>query len=326
VFFYARGILYLMNKDDIIPLLTPPKNWQWGEFKNDKKRPIRYGWNAPDNPKALIVIAEGRTECIEEYFEIIRDLNAKGYACAIMDWQGHGLSYRHFDDNTRQHSYGFDRDVDEFSLFLSKIDKIEELKKLPKTLMAHSMGGNITLRYMADNPDTFKCAYLVAPMLGLQPKRIIKYIAPMILRAASSFKRMHKHALGQTRWNETFANIAKHKVSSDPIRRNKQPYLFKTRPELRCGGVTFGWLHHALQSIAMLQTSKLCKKVTTPAFIAIAGKDVVVDNDKSLHTASLLPHCKTQVFDGAEHQIHAERDEIRDTLLDSLHRFFEKHL
>jgi lysophospholipase len=319
---HSNGILYLMNKDDIIPLLTPSQNWQWGEFKNNDEQKLRYGWNVPDNAKALIIIAEGRTECIEEYFEIIHELNAKGYACAIMDWQGHGASYRHFDDNTRQHSNGFDRDIDEFTTFIGEITRVTQL---PKILIAHSMGGNITLRYMADNPDTFKCAYLVAPILGLQPKRIIKYIAPMVLRAASSFKRMHKHALGQMAWNETFANIAKHKVSSDPIRRNKQPYLFKTHPELRCGGVTFGWLYHALQSITMLQTPKLCDKITTPVFMAIAGKDVVVDNTKTLNTASLLSNCDTQIFEGSEHQIHAERDDIRNAFLESFFSFCEKY-
>jgi len=306
---------------DVSHLLTPPENWQWAEFFNKNKQKIRYGWNVPNNAKALIIIAEGRTETIEEYFETIRDFNARGYACAIMDWQGQGLSYRLTDDNSRQHSIGFDQDISDFDEFLGRLNS-----DLPKILFAHSMGGNITLRYMADNSDMFKCAYLSAPMLGLNPKRIIKYAAKAILNFATRFKWLEKYAIGQTRWNERFANLAKYKVSSDPVRREVQPYLFKTRPELRCGGVTFGWLNEALKSIEQLHTPVLCARITAPVFMAIGEKDIVVDNAGLGLTASLLPNCETRIFAKSQHQIHRERDVIRNKLMQSFYSFCEKHL
>lgn len=163
-------------------LLTLPADWHWGEFLNQDKKTIRYGWNCPEHAKALIVIAEGRTEAIEEYSETIRDWNEQGYACAIMDWQGQGLSYRYFNDNTRQHSEGFDRDVADFSLFIDLLKQQDAITSLPKILFGHSMGGNLGLRYLADHTGEFKCAVLSAPMLGLNPKRIIKYAANPILR------------------------------------------------------------------------------------------------------------------------------------------------
>jgi len=306
---------------DVSHLLTPPDNWQWGEFKNNNAQKIRFGFNYPDDATALIVIAEGRTECIEEYFETIRDFNARGYACAIMDWQGQGLSYRYNDDNSRHHSEEFEQDIDDFDVFLGHLPT-----NIPKILFAHSMGGNITLRYMADNPETFTCAYMSAPMLGLEPKRIIKYLSKSILSMAEKFDAMDKYALGQSAWNETFANIAKYKVSSDKIRRELQPYLFKTRPDLQCGGVTFGWLKSALESIAILHTPEICARITTPVFMAMAGRDVVVDNDGSKLTASLIPNCETRVFKKSEHQIHRERDKIRDALMQSFYDFIEKYL
>lgn len=307
-------------------LLTPPDQWQWGELFNNQDQKIRYGWNKPDNVRGLIVIAEGRTEVIEEYFELIRAFNAKGFACAIMDWQGQGLSYRYFDDNTRHHSEGFDRDIRDFGDFITALNMQSSLADLPKILFAHSMGGNITLRYLADNSQIFKCACLSAPMLGLNPKRIIKYTATPILRMVKSLKWLKRYAFGQTRWSETFANIAKYKVSSDPVRREVQPYLFKTRPELQCGGVTFGWLNAALSSISQLHDADFCKKITLPVFIGIAGKDIVIDNDGIYKTASHLPDCETQCFKGSEHQIHRERDEIRNPFLDSVFTFIEKHI
>jgi lysophospholipase len=298
-------------------LLTPPNNWQWGVFHNANNQIIRYGLAIPEKTKALIVIAEGRTETAEEYFELIRDFNTKGYACAIMDWQGQGESYRHNDDNSRHHSVGFEQDISDFDEFLGHLHHID----LPKILLAHSMGGNITLRYLADHPDAFQCAYMIAPMLGLNPKRIIKYMAKAILNAASKFGWFNRHALGQSQWTPAFANIAKHKISSDPIRREKQIHLFKNNPALRCGGVTFGWLNEALKSIAILQKPQISNRIQTPVFIATAGKDVVVDNDGTLKVADLLPNCTVKNFKKSHHVIHQEADHIRDELLHSIEHF-----
>lgn len=306
---------------DVSHLLIEPDNWQWVEFHNKSNQNIRYGFNVPDNANALIVIAEGRTETAEEYFETIRDFNARGYAVAIMDWQGQGMSYRHNDDYSRHHSVGFEQDISDFDEFLNHL-KID----LPQILFAHSMGGNIGLRYIADNPNIFKCAYLSAPMLGLNPKRVIKYAAAAILKMAHNLNWLNKYAFGQSQWSETFANIAKHKVSSDKVRREVQPYLFKTRPELRCGGVTFGWLGAALQSIAQLHDVDVCARVKCPVIIAIAGKDYVVDNGGTHKTAALLPNRETIIFDHSQHQIHKEQDFIRTPMMQSFYDFIEKHL
>ena len=316
-----------MSERTVASLLTPPDQWQWGEIFNTDNQKIRYGWNTPANARGLIIIAEGRTEVIEEYFETIRDFNDKGFACAIMDWQGQGLSYRYYGDNSRQHSEGFDRDMADFALFLSILRTHSDIAALPRILFAHSMGANITLRYMAEYADhPFVCATLSAPMLGLNPKRIIKYTASPILRLAKTLKWLKRYAFGQVRWNETFANITKYKVSSDPIRREVQAHLFKTKPDLQCGGVTFGWLDAALSSIAKLHRADYCKRITLPVFMAAAGKDIVVDNDGSCKTASLLPDCKFKCFPKAEHQIHRERDDIRDAFFDDFHTFTDKYL
>ena len=311
---------------DLDSLLTPPDQWKWQDLQNKDGKPIRCGWNCPDNAKALIVLVEGRTEVIEEYFEMIRDLNAHGYACAIMDWQGQGLSYRYFDDNGRHHSEGFDKDIDDFKIFMDVLSKQDHFKTLPKVMLAHSMGGTITLHYIAHNPDIFKCAYLTAPMLGLNPKRFIKYAGAAILNTAAKVNWLEKHAFGQVAWNETIANIAKFKVSGDPVRRELQAHLFKANPKLRCGGVTFGWVAEALKSISFLHDPTFCKKITIPVFIAIAEKDIVVDNDGSHKTAALLPTCEKHVFKNAEHQIHRERDDIRDKFTKSFITFIEKFL
>lgn len=315
-----------MTEKTIQFLLTPPDQWQWHDLPNRHGDILRCGWNAPKDAKALIIFAEGRTEVIEEYFETIRELNLKGYACAIMDWQGHGLSYRYFDDNTRHHSENYARNIEDFEDFISFINATPSLAALPKILLAHSMGANIILHYLAENPEEFRCACLVAPMLGLNPKRFIRYTAAPILKTVTRMKWLHRHAFGQTKWSEAFANVTKHKVSSDPVRREVQPYLFKSNPAMQCGGVTFGWVDEALKSIKKLHHPDYCARIHTPVLMAIAGRDIVVDNDGSYLTASHLPNCEIVVHPQSEHQIHRERDEIRDALMAQFEQFIQKYL
>ena len=316
----------VMNFSSVASLLTPPNNWQWGELYNADRKNLRYGWNCPDNAKGLIVIAEGRSEVIEEYFESIRDLNEQGYACAIMDWQGHGMSYRYYDDNSRHHSEGFDKDTDDFRYFLSELDLNPELQGLPKILFAHSMGANITMRYLEDHADAFNCALMVAPMLGLRPKRFIKYFGKAILSTISKLGWHDHYAPGQTPWSEAFSTITKVKVSSDTIRRDVQPYLFKTRPELQCGGVTYGWVKEALRSIHHLHDPDTAKKIVTPIFMSLAGRDIVVDNEGACKTASYRPDCTMKTYPNAQHQLHRECDTIRDEFMEDMFNFIERHL
>ena len=313
--------IIFMNESDMQPLLIPPENWQWGDFKNNEGQKIRYGFNYLDNSHAMIVFAEGRTECIEEYFENIRHFNANGYACAIVDWQGQGLSYRLTGDNTRHHSKGFEQDIVDFEDFLNHLPA-----HIPKILVAHSMGANITLRYLGNHADRFKCGIVVAPMLGLKPRRTIQYLGKTILKTVQKLGWDKRHAIGQGAWNEKMAHIVKYKISSDPIRRELQPYLFKTRPELRCGGVTWGWIAEALKSIAVLQEKDNVSTIQTPLFFAIAENDAVVDNDGAMITLSQLPNATGKSYKNAEHQIHREQDKIRLVFLKDAQSFIEKHL
>ena len=82
----------------------------------------------------------------------------------------------------------------------------------------------------------------------------------------------------------------------------------------------------ALKSIFQLHSADVCVKIKTPVFFAIAGKDIVVDNDGTQLTASLLPHCKTMFYSTSEHQIHRECDDIRDKFNRDMMAYIQKYL
>ena len=50
-------------------------------------------WNL-DSKKGTIILQSGRTEFIEKYYEVVAEFIERGYAVAMMDWRGQGLSSR----------------------------------------------------------------------------------------------------------------------------------------------------------------------------------------------------------------------------------------
>lgn len=287
---------------------------------------MRYGFCAVSRPRGLVVLAPGRTETSEEYFEMARDFLKRDFAVAVLDWQGQGLSYRFGDDNTRHHSEGFTGDVDDFSRWISVLDRKHGFAGYPKILVAHSMGGNITLRYLADHPETFQCAIMVAPMLGISMNGFITLISAPVLHLAEKMGWMDRHAPGQLPWSETFYDTTKAFISSDPVRREVQKYWYLDNPDLRCGGVTYGWLGEALKSIRVLHKRETAEKITTPTLFAISGKDRVVSNKGIYKTLRGMKRAEAIEFKGAQHKIIMECDLIRDRLFHAMDAFIDKYL
>ena len=64
-----------------------------------------------------ICLFQGRTECIEKYFEVVGDLRRRGFGVATLDWRGQGGSERRLRKRRKGHVDSFeeyDRDFDAF--------------------------------------------------------------------------------------------------------------------------------------------------------------------------------------------------------------------
>lgn len=49
-------------------------------------------WPAGAPPRGTSAVLPDYAECIEIYFEVVRELLERGFAVAVMDWRGQGLS------------------------------------------------------------------------------------------------------------------------------------------------------------------------------------------------------------------------------------------
>jgi lysophospholipase len=183
-------------------------------------------------------------------------------------------------------------------------------------MLAHSMGGNIGLRYLAAHPGIFACAALSSPMLGIQAASVLpeglRHGVASILRGMMG----SSYIFGGGDWQPEFRDKqAKNILSSDPVRSAVHNAWCLHDPGLQVGNITFGWLHEALVSCHALNAPGAAQKITTPCLIAVAEKDRLVDNRAILRFAHRLPDARIFELKGSNHEILMERDDIRDKFL-----------
>jgi lysophospholipase len=68
--------------------------------------------------RGSVIIAPGRTEFIEKYFEVAREVQQRGFAVFCNDWRGQGLSGRVVENGLKGHFVSFEDPVNELSTAL----------------------------------------------------------------------------------------------------------------------------------------------------------------------------------------------------------------
>lgn len=314
---------------ELKPEFTQPDGWHWDWVENNKGQLLRCGWTLPDlpkgqKPKGFVVIAPGLSEFCEKYFETIRELKKDGFAVAIVEWRGHGLSARYFEQRDRRHSDGFENDVSDFDRFMEKITKIRAengLNDIKTALLAHSMGGNITLRYVHDKPGVFDSATFSSPMFGINLTAAQKPILKPICALFNKSGHGHWYAPGQGPWSRQKYNISKLTLSTDKTRREVQGQWFDFNPDLIAGGVTYNWLLEAQKSCDIVQNPVFQKEIKTPCFIGIAENEVIVNNKDILTTAAGIDGAIVKEYENARHELLMEKDAIRGKFLTDFKNF-----
>jgi hypothetical protein len=85
-----------------IPANPVPDNVVTGMLKTPDGVALRFArFEPPAGRRGTVCIFPGRTEWIEKYFETVRDLRNRGFAVAILDWRGQGLSDRTLGDRRK---------------------------------------------------------------------------------------------------------------------------------------------------------------------------------------------------------------------------------
>jgi lysophospholipase len=277
--------------------------------------------------QGAVTIVSGRTEGMLKYKELVYDLYRNGWSIYIHDHRGQGLSEREAavrDQPQKGH-------VERFDDFVADLDTVISTQVLPagharRVLLAHSMGGAITARYLQSGRPSvaqLQAAVLSSPMLeiaGLVPGFSAELFSCRLAHAAVAFG-----AGASWHWGGgpyVPAPLQNNMLTSSQVRTQRMLDQERDAPATRLGSPTWGWIARGCDAAQAARAQ--AAEVRTPLLLMVAGSDQIVRNHGAVQFCQRLaaagagcggPDGGPVVVDGAQHEMLIERDALRQQAL-----------
>jgi lysophospholipase len=308
-----------LEKFDAIPIQPP--GGSLGTFTAVDGTRLRYGaWRLPEaDNRGTVVLLHGRTEFIEKHFETIADLLRRGLSVFTFDWRGQGLSHAVADKVVQGHVGDYRHYVEDLKLFMDT--RVRAQTSGPLFLLAHSLGGNVALRYFHDHPGAVDRAVLCAPLVRLVPGRVPGVAVRMAARLIAATGLSTRYVPGHAAYWATRNNFDGNPLTSDPGRYRIAAEWIKREPALAVGPPTIGWLGAMFNSISVLHRPGYAAAIRTPILMIAGGRDGVVSAGAARAYGAHLKDGDFLLLPEASHEILHERDEIRDVFWAAFDRF-----
>ena len=255
-------------------------------------------------PRGSVILCPGRTEFIEKYFEVIAELQHRGFNVMCIDWRGQGLSSRELGNAQKGHFNSFEDPVTDL---FTAVKSLEAYLPRPYICLAHSMGGAIALRTMQYRRVDFDGAVFCAPMWAIKH---LGGFAKKYARFVTALGAGGTYAPGVThRWKrEGYRN---NPVTNDEERHARTQALVEADRNLALAGPTIGWVSAALDATDEFLFPNALSHLRFPIVVISASADAFVDNRRHDQIVALLPNAKHVTIQGAKHEIMMETDERR---------------
>ncbi|WP_162937440.1 alpha/beta fold hydrolase [Indioceanicola profundi] len=294
---------------------VPYAGWQCSRLTQPDGHHIRIAaWKEMPSgrPRGTVLLLTGRSETLEKYGEQAADWTARGFHTVGMDWRGQGGSSRYLDNRHKGH-------VPDFRIFMDDLDRaIVELLPTgtpqPVIGFAHSMGGHVLLRHVAERAHPFAGVILSAPMLGIRTAPLPEPVARRLAAWMVARGKGGDYALRQTDWIAAEPTFEKNPLTSDPVRFLIGHNCYAADPALAMGGATWGWLDAAFRSMAELFAPGKLEKVEVPVLMMTARADRIVRVDRHERAIRHLKHGRRTIYPLARHELMMETDSIRNAV------------
>jgi lysophospholipase len=303
-----------------IPGNPLPEHAAGGFLTSADGRKLRYAcFGAAAHPvKGTVILLTGRNECIEKYFETIRDLAQRGLGVAILDWRGQGGSERSLRDAERGYVKSFRdyaRDLDQFFGEVVLPDC-----RGPYYVLAHSSGALIALLATPSMVNRVRRMVLIAPFLALPGQPVSMRAVRRVTGLLCLLGLGHLYVSGGPRAKQRYS-FDTNKVTSDASRYRRNRLIYETFPQLALGGPTVRWLHGACETAGVVSDPGFMTANSIPTLIVAAGADRVVSSKAVEDYARRLRLGSLVTIDGARHEILQEADFYREQFLAAFDAF-----
>lgn len=297
-----------------------PENAAGGFFTTRDGKKIRYGlFAAVARPmKGTVVVLTGRNECIEKYFETIRNLADRGFGVATLDWRGQGASDRMIGDRQRGYVRSFFDYTGDLEQFFEEI--VLPDCRGPYYILAHSAGAVIALLAAPSMANRVRRMVLIAPFFTVPDLPVSVKTVRGICSLFCLLGLGRLYAAWGPRPKESVP-FAINKLTSDPERYRRNTLIYETYPQLALGGPTICWLKAATEASLIVSDPDFMAKIQVPLLMIAAGADQVVSTRAVEAYARRLRVGSLVMIDGARHEILQEADLYREQLLAAFDAF-----
>jgi len=251
-------------------------------FKSHDHHRLYYESYRPNRSKAVLIFVHGLNEHVGRYKHVVQYFK-NIYSIYLFDHRGHGRS-----DGIRSHVEDFNHYINDLNEFVNIVASKEKNKKI--FLIAHSMGGQIAVNYVAKFPK--------APIAGLitsSPNLRIKV-------KISNLKKYFGTMLAE--------HMPKFKVPNDIdpkwISRDREVVLAYKRDPLISKTIS---VKLASEILANLETiMELAPKITVPALMMHGGDDHICDKQGTADFFEKMgsKDKKIKIYDDMYHEIFNE--------------------
>jgi lysophospholipase len=293
-----------------IPESRPPEGGTGEWYRGAGGLRLRVGfWPARGAARGTVFISPGRSEPIEKYYEVVRDLLDRDFAVVVHDWRGQGLSARLLPDRLKCHARSAEEFLDDYQRLL---DTFEDRAPKPWLMMAHSMGAALNLMTLVKGEPRISGALFTNPMLRVKTGKHSLWA----VNFQTNWQINHGRASDYV--PELFDDPFEHTFENDALTHDAARYeiwreqLFAC-PHLAVGTPTWGWLSFALKigETLLRDKNKVAKKVRLPVVLIASGDDRIVNKQSTKQFSRKLGKAQYVEVAGAEHEILIEAEEYR---------------
>lgn len=302
-----------------IPANPVPDDTVAGMLKTKDGVSLRYARFAPPpGRKGTVCIFQGRAEFIEKYFETVRDLRARGFAVAILDWRGQGGSERMLSDPFKGHVRNFqDYEID-VEAFMREV--VLPDCPPPHYAIAHSMGASVMLRMSYKGQRWFDRIVMSAPMIGLSRKTYPRFAQPA-MKTMRLFGMGSSYIPGGDATVMAAQSFIGNPVTTDPVRHARTVAILEAQPSLGLGAPTVGWAAAAFDAMDQFKQHRFTSNLRQPMVLVAAGRDEIVSTLATEEFGLRLRIGAHLIVNGAKHELLMEQDRYRSQFLAAFDAF-----
>lgn len=297
-----------------LPENPVPEGAICGAVTTDDGITLRYArWPASAGRRVgTLCLLQGRGESIEKYFEVIGDLRRRGLTVATLDWRGQGGSERLLRNPTRGH-------VDDFSDYDKDLQAFMREVVLPDCpppyyVLSHSIGAIMALRAAQTGRTRFSRMVLASPLIAFAdrplpvPRRALRPLAGL----AAALGLGDLPVPGHAPYSPTEAPFPGNRLTSDPVRFQRNVAIARAMRPAAVGAPTFSWLYAACGALKSVAQAEFGATIQVPILMVAAGHDEVASVPAIEALSGALRAGAHVVVPGARHELMMERDALRE--------------